>query len=137
MPVYDLKLKAELENVESISATDDTLWRVKIECSNCQEVSPSFIEISSKEQVDVPGTRGVCNCLYTCKSCKRKIQIDVAPKSLTPYTDSEKSSKIVSFEVRGGKPCEYQPADGFTITAQSGAVFEDVDLQDDFADYDG
>ena len=68
MPVYDLKLKAELENVESISASDDTLWRVEIECSNCQEVSPSFIEISSKEQVDVPGTRGVCNCLYTCKS---------------------------------------------------------------------
>ena len=27
--------------------------------------------------------------------------------------------------------------DGFNITAQSGAVFKDVDLQDDFADYDG
>ena len=47
--------------------------------------------------------------------CKRKIQIDVAPKSLTPYTDSEKSSKIVSFEVRGGKPCEYQPAVSFLV----------------------
>ena len=41
MPVYDLKLKAELDNVESIAAT---------------------------EEVEVPGTRGTCNCLYTCKS---------------------------------------------------------------------
>ena len=75
MPLYDLKLKAELENVESISATDDSLWRVKIECSNCQEVSSSFIEISSKEQVDVPGTRGVCNCLYTCKSYQNPFRL--------------------------------------------------------------
>lgn len=68
MPVYDLKLKAELENVESISATDETIWRIKVECKNCSEVSPSFIEVSSTEEVEVPGTRGTCNCLYTCKS---------------------------------------------------------------------
>ena len=67
MPAYDLELKAVLENVESISADENTIWRVKMECSNCQEVSPSFIEVSSKEEVDVPGTRGTCNCLYTCK----------------------------------------------------------------------
>ena len=67
MPTYDLELKAVLENVESISADEKTIWRVKMECSNCQEVSPSFIEISSQEEVDVPGTRGTCNCLYTCK----------------------------------------------------------------------
>ena len=42
--------------------------------------------------------------------CRRKIQIDVAKKSLTPYTTSEKSAKVVSFEVRGGEPCEFQPA---------------------------
>ena len=158
MPVFDLKLKAELENVESISATDDTVWRIKIECKNCNEVSPAFIEVSSTEEVEVPGTRGTCNCCYSCKSypvcygqlncrCRRKIQIDVVKKSLTPYTTSEKSAKIVSFEVRGGEPCEFQPAvrfwliahlqDGFNITAESGAKFEDVDLQEDFADYDG
>ena len=27
--------------------------------------------------------------------------------------------------------------DGFVVTANSGAKFDDVDLQDDFADYDG
>lgn len=27
--------------------------------------------------------------------------------------------------------------DGFNVTAASGAVFDNVDLQDDFADYDG
>lgn len=69
MPVYDLKLKAELDNVESISATEDTIWRIKVECKNCSEVSPSFIEVSSTEEVEVPGTRGTCNCLYSCKSC--------------------------------------------------------------------
>ena len=67
MPTYDLELKAVLENVESIAANENTIWRVKMGCSNCQEVSPSFIEISSQEEVDVPGTRGTCNCLYTCK----------------------------------------------------------------------
>ena len=136
MPTYDLELKAVLENVESIAANENTIWRVKMGCSNCQEVSPSFIEISSQEEVDVPGTRGTCNCLYTCKGCKRKIQIDVTPKSLTPCTASDKWSKLVSFEVRGGKPAEFQPADGFTVVSEGGAVFEDVDLQDDFAEYD-
>ena len=79
--------------------------------------------------------------------CKRKIQIDVTPKSLTPCTASDKWSKLVSFEVRGGKPAEFQPAgtsasiyynyDGFTVVSVVGAVFEDVDLPDDFAEYDG
>ena len=67
MPVFDLKLNAELENVASIAATDDTIWRIKVRCTNCSEVSPSFIEVSSAEEMEVPGTRGTCNCLYSCK----------------------------------------------------------------------
>lgn len=67
MPVFDLKLKAELENVESITTSEETIWRLKIRCMNCGEVSPSFIEVSSTEEVEVPGTRGVCNCSFSCK----------------------------------------------------------------------
>ena len=79
--------------------------------------------------------------------CHRKIQINIADKSLKPYTESEKPSAVIAFEVRGGSPTEFQPAvgfviqshqqDGFTVISTGGAKFENVDLQDDFADYDG
>lgn len=42
--------------------------------------------------------------------CRQAIRIDVTKKSLTPYTESEKPCKIVSFEVRGGTPCEFEPS---------------------------
>ena len=67
MPVYNLQCSAECENVATISGDAETIWRMKVECSSCQDVSPNFIEVSSTEEVEVPGTRGVCNCLYTCK----------------------------------------------------------------------
>ena len=79
--------------------------------------------------------------------CHRNIQINIADKSLKPYTESEKPSAVIAFEVRGGSPTEFQPAvrfviqshqqDGFTVISTGGAKFENVDLQDDFADYDG
>ena len=67
MPIYNLQCCAECENVATISGDADTIWRMKVECSACQDVSPNFIEVSSKDEIEVPGTRGVCNCLYACK----------------------------------------------------------------------
>ena len=67
MPTFNLVLKAELENVESISASDSTVWPMKIECSRCQTVSPNLLYVSAEESVEIPGARGECNCLYTCK----------------------------------------------------------------------
>lgn len=67
MPTYNLLLKAELENVESISASDSTVWPMKIECSRCQTKSPNLLYVSAEEAVEIPGARGECNCLYTCK----------------------------------------------------------------------
>ena len=75
MPKYNLTLRAELENVESITAAEDTIWRMKIECGACGTVSAKYLDISALESVEVPGSRGTCNCLYTCKEYFRRTVI--------------------------------------------------------------
>ena len=51
--------------------------------------------------------------------------------------DSGEYVPLVGFECRGLEPYAWHPQDGYTVTSAGGsATFEDVDLSDDWADYD-
>lgn len=120
MTNFALLLKAEVENVESVEVTEDTIWRMKVLCLNCGEESANYIEISPKEEMDVPESRGSCNCVYKCKGfallvvsmgrCKRKIIINVLSKFPSETTQFEEPGIVAKFEVRGGELSSFQPA---------------------------
>ncbi|KAK8815379.1 hypothetical protein WA158_003591 [Blastocystis sp. Blastoise] len=136
MPITTLKISAETENIDSIVPLPDTIWRVKVKCTSCGEPSPKFLEIDASNEEQIPGGRGVANCVYSCKFCKRVGSLSIDQKSLVPVKSFEKKTPIVQFDCRGIEPCEWQPANGFNVVSTGETVFEDVDLSEEFADFD-
>ncbi|KAK8830909.1 hypothetical protein WA577_003609 [Blastocystis sp. JDR] len=137
MPILGLYLKAEVENVESIEAGKDTIWSAFVQCTNCGERSANRVELSPNDEVEVPDSRSTCNCLYKCKGCKRKIVINVVTDFPSQCTSFEEPGLIAKFEVKGAELVDFQPDDSFRVHTPSGEVFDHVDLQEDFADFDG
>eukprot|EP01127_Copromyxa_protea_P010122 TRINITY_DN2447_c0_g1_i1.p1 TRINITY_DN2447_c0_g1~~TRINITY_DN2447_c0_g1_i1.p1 ORF type:complete len:158 (-),score=32.75 TRINITY_DN2447_c0_g1_i1:73-546(-) len=138
MVVYKLLLKADLENVESVVASDDTRWYIKWSCNNCGEKTENFVYVSKHESRENPKGRGSANLLYTCKFCKRDSSVDVVKGSEKPYSKSGSyAGPVVEFDCRGITPEEYEPKVGWVVRCESGTEFEDgVDFADDWVDYD-
>eukprot|EP00899_Mesostigma_viride_P015210 jgi/Mesvir1/23690/Mv18643-RA.1 len=143
MPILDLQLKAELENLTNLKPNDDIDWIIKVKCTQCGALSDKVSTLTRSETVDIPNSRGTAHLVQKCKLCERQGNIsilDVPSKGHSLTAEDAEAGKfvtIVSFECRGAiEPVELYPRDGFTAQGvESGKVFE-VDLSDDFSEYD-
>jgi len=140
MVKINLKMKAHLEAIEKISSNDpDFQWFLKLKCTNCGEISDKWHDICLSETVSQKGGRGETNFACKCKMCGRENTLDILSDSLKPYTknDDEKFKAIVTFDCRGIEPVEFSPRAGWVVEAEdSGSIFKNVDLSDDWVEYD-
>eukprot|EP01126_Amoeba_proteus_P062493 TRINITY_DN8507_c0_g1_i2.p1 TRINITY_DN8507_c0_g1~~TRINITY_DN8507_c0_g1_i2.p1 ORF type:complete len:222 (-),score=50.34 TRINITY_DN8507_c0_g1_i2:193-768(-) len=136
MVVFKLLVKADLENVEELIPTDDTRWYMKFSCSQCGEKTDKMVYVTKKEEHNNPRGRGTTNLIYTCKFCKRESYVDIVPGSEKSYKESGSFQCVVEFDCRGVTPVEYEPRAGWIVKCVGTTFEEDVNLADDWADYD-
>eukprot|EP00026_Physarum_polycephalum_P020886 Phypoly_transcript_23773.p1 GENE.Phypoly_transcript_23773~~Phypoly_transcript_23773.p1 ORF type:complete len:166 (+),score=24.25 Phypoly_transcript_23773:36-533(+) len=130
-----LCVQADLKGV-GFKAPDDMEWYMKIKCMHCDLEFEKHIYVSAVEEHTVG--RATCNFLVKCKSCGRESTIDVVPQTQKPYNLEDSGSQVamICFDCRGLDILEYQARDGFIATGESGTVWEEVDLSEDWTEYD-
>eukprot|EP01111_Echinosteliopsis_oligospora_P016099 TRINITY_DN6570_c0_g1_i1.p1 TRINITY_DN6570_c0_g1~~TRINITY_DN6570_c0_g1_i1.p1 ORF type:complete len:172 (-),score=25.22 TRINITY_DN6570_c0_g1_i1:88-603(-) len=139
MVLQAVVVKAELENVDKVTCPKNNQWSLKLSCSNCGEVTEKWVVFSTEDQ-NPTGAKGISNFVAKCKGCRRENSIDIT--SPTDYSfpidenNQNKYAPIGTFECRGLEITEYQPRDGFLVTAPTGSKWEDVDLSEDWNEYD-
>eukprot|EP01028_Stygiella_incarcerata_P005571 TRINITY_DN233_c0_g1_i3.p1 TRINITY_DN233_c0_g1~~TRINITY_DN233_c0_g1_i3.p1 ORF type:complete len:100 (+),score=13.01 TRINITY_DN233_c0_g1_i3:172-471(+) len=80
--------------------------------------------------MDVPKSRAVAHCVYTCKMCKRQSQGSIVWSR--PHDSlGEVDFPMACFDFRGLEPIEWLPISPFSVKSSvSDTVFEDVDLSE-------
>ena len=118
--------------------------------------APKISTFDLQEKLDVPGGKGECNLLQSCKECKRQGNISIDEKviiyTLHPgklashifiqvgygtYTNEDSDYvTMITLDCRGWNVAEWVLRDGFVAKGTCDTVFYNVDLSDDFAEYD-
>ncbi|KAI3652526.1 hypothetical protein MP228_001951 [Amoeboaphelidium protococcarum] len=162
MVVLGLQLSARFDCIQSIEVPNDFEFMLSIQCTSCREVHSSQVGVNRNDTVAIPNSKGEANLVMKCKFCSQlmnlsKIQfIDVVttsqPRLDERYDsvdfldktqvylneDAEQASfkTLASAECRNMEIKDWHLTDGFKVTCESGHVFDNVDLSEDFADYD-
>ena len=139
MVVFVLYVKAELENIASIKLKEDVRWCMDVKQANSDEIREGVF-VSAAEEHELTGSRGTANFVLKWPGSKKESYINVQEvKNLTRFVtgaDSGQFVPIVGFECRGLEPIKWHPREDFIVESEGGALFEEVDLSDDWADYD-
>merc|ERR1719223_853751 len=139
MPLYLLKIKADLEGINKLIPLADNLWKLDIQ--NDAGDTKSGITVSKADVIDLEGSKGQAN--YVMRWAKGAPQayikiVDV--KKVDGSYKSDDSGKFVTvlgLECRGIEPIAWVVGEDFTAESSGGTTFQEgVDLSEDWADYD-
>ncbi|GBG24634.1 UPF0587 protein C1orf123-like [Hondaea fermentalgiana] len=137
--VYELRVKAELENVAKVSFPEQ--WSLVVKAATSDETRSVIVDPTNEEEIS--GSRGTCNFKLKWPGEKKDSWLKVVePKkgqvSFLTADTADDFVAVIAFECRGMEPVEWNHKDGaFTVEAVSGKVFDDVSFaEDDFYDYD-
>ncbi|ESO03557.1 hypothetical protein HELRODRAFT_173258 [Helobdella robusta] len=135
-----LQISARLENCTELKAVgDDFRWYLKLKCNQCGDQTYEFVYVDLLESQPLKGGRGSASLVIKCKFCSNENSLNLLKESLDSYTydDCPKYKTIVVFECRGVQPIFFDPRVGWEVKGlESGTKFSDVDLSQDWADYD-
>ena len=139
MPLFHAVMHVvESEGVDRVVPVPGRGWGLRLECFSCKEESTNFMYVNEAEAHEREG--GFHNFVSKCRLCKSHITVDIVPvPSGSGYYSAVESNApniIASFEVRGGHPTTMEIDNQWTVVAESGATFEEVDLSEDWCDYD-
>ncbi|KAH9598357.1 CXXC motif containing zinc binding protein [Trypanosoma melophagium] len=135
MPLYRVCLSAETDGVVRIRPTQPRNWGLKVKCDACRETSPHFIYVDEAEEHE-SGGGGTRNAVFKCAFCKAVITVSIDPESYGAFEpDDNGDGGVVTIEVRGGAPEELEMDDKWEVEAE-GATFRDVNLGEDWMEYD-
>ncbi|EGG15730.1 DUF866 family protein [Cavenderia fasciculata] len=131
-----LSLTAETEEIKNIFPCSDKVWFFKIKCSNCLTVSDKFIGIDPAEQIEIG--KSTVNLSMKCKSCTRENSVTIEPALSIQDREIESGQKIemARFDCRGLELEEFDPRDAWMVISTSGKTYKDVDLDEDWSEYD-
>merc|ERR1712179_519533 len=116
MPVFQIQMKAQLENVTNVSAPgEDFQYVIKIRCNSCNEICEKWLYVSADEILEIPGSRGNTNMVYKCKLCKKSHTLDVLLQHSKMYTieDVPNFKEIIAFECRGISVVDFKFGNGW------------------------
>ena len=138
MPVFSLCFDAECAGVRLLARTDGTPYLLTLRCSTCGEESKE-IAVNPEEEVEVPGSRGKANMVYSCKGCRAHSSIYA--RDLSPYeiADGQLSKAAVAeIEVRGSQEVRAWSFLYYAVQPDSddSPVFIAHRAEEDFCEYD-
>mmetsp|Transcript_683 Transcript_683/g.829 ORF Transcript_683/g.829 Transcript_683/m.829 type:complete len:158 (+) Transcript_683:170-643(+) len=138
MVKYLLKVKAELENIESFRMPQS--WQLTVQQSAGDErKGPIFV--STDEEHEISGSRGTANFVLKWPGTKNQSYMNIVQDKAVKDCisgDDQDFVPVVCFECRGIDPVEWHTGPGFSFKAlESGTEFTDIDLTGgDWYDYD-
>ena len=139
MPTIGVHVKADLENV-SLSMTPEFLFRVVFRCDTCNEVSAKAQPFGWSADEPIPEGKGTAQIVAKCKGCKGAYYASVVSDpslAVYPIEASGVWKQIALIEWRGAcRPDSIEPGSGWTATDPSGAAYKDLNMAEDFAEFD-
>uniref|UniRef100_A0A7S1XGW7 Uncharacterized protein n=1 Tax=Erythrolobus australicus TaxID=1077150 RepID=A0A7S1XGW7_9RHOD len=146
MPVFELRVRCEVENVAAIVADDAFAWRIRVRCNHCGEESPHPLVLYSTDKVELI-RGGAASALYKCKLCERQndvtllkdgehvISTDTGDDDDTSPTERNTQSAygwhtFARFECRGMQPVAWEFDDDLVIVTGSGFRIEGAAFED-------
>lgn len=136
-----LQLKANLENVESLTPSPDPefRWYLKFACNNCGEVSSKWNYASLSEETPAARGSAVNHFVNKCKLCARENSLSILTETICGISaeTSTDFKTVVVLDCRGLEPKEFSAREGWIVkAADDGKTFNDVDLSEgEWADY--
>ncbi len=131
MPLFILKIKADLENIKSLIPINGNLW--KFDISHQGEIKQG-ITVSSSDEIELQGSKGVANFVMKWPGSQSQSYIKIVDlKKCTgdyTYEDSSKFVQILGLECRGLEIDRWIPTTDFNVETTSGIVFQNADLSD-------
>ncbi|KFM25772.1 UPF0587 protein C1orf123-like protein [Auxenochlorella protothecoides] len=141
LQVFTLSIKADLENIESISLPEDSSYTLTVKDSAGDDQREGVV-VSPLEEQELSGSRGTAHfALKWSRDARHEASLSLqhikgVTRALTA-ADAGKFVPIVAFECRGLDPIAWQPQASGKGWAPSGMVWEDVDLSSgEWAEYD-
>ena len=140
MPTFVLQLSCELEGVASIApgSSEEMQYTVDFQQSGGSEVKEGVV-VSMDEMVDPGNGSDPCHAVLRwggkTTSSITLMQIPGVTREITA-DDSGSSVALVAMECRGCEPIAWSVGDGWTVTLAGGQTFEDVDLSEDWSEFD-
>jgi hypothetical protein len=94
--------------------------------------------VDPTEMVDVEGSRGTCHLQIKLPGMKQPASISVLETGAYPASDAGKYGVVARLECRGVEVTAWRPHPdtAFVVEAESGKEFGDVDLSEDFSEFD-
>ena len=136
-----LKLKANLENIESLnpSPSPDFRWYLKFACNNCGELSSKWNYASLAEETPAQRGSAVNHFVNKCKLCARENSLTILSDTIDGINNESctEFKTVVVFDCRGLEPKEFSAREGWIAKATNdGKTFDDVDLgEGEWAEY--
>jgi hypothetical protein len=128
-----IKIKLDMENIESFSIPEDHAWKLDVRLTSTNDVRMG-VDLSAVDEVEIPNSRGMANLvLRVDKNDYATLKIQPLPKiikSSISATDCEKSDfvPVLAVECRGCEIQSWTPTGYYQVTTRSGSVFDEVDL---------
>lgn len=98
MPIFEIQIKAELENVECLEPIKSNLFKLNV--GNGAGEERNNVTISVDEVIELEGSRGTAN--YVMKwDKKNQHQAYMKIIDVSPYSKSNEFSTIMRIECRG------------------------------------
>ncbi|KAF4654210.1 hypothetical protein FOL47_010099 [Perkinsus chesapeaki] len=142
MVIQILYMKANLDGLSELTAPTDHYWCFDVAGTNTDEIRER-VTVNCMDKEEVSGSRGTANLVINFKGLKKEatiVQTNVKKMKINQtYTadDSDKWVPLIAFECRGCEITKWHPHTGYrAISTGGGTVFENVDLSDDWCDYD-
>jgi hypothetical protein len=133
MPAFDVRLKATLEGVASISVGEAYQWRLRLVCA-CSTPFEKTSVFSWDDSAEVPGGTGTANLVQKCKACSRVVSVELLSKAADFVVTAEAGGEgdgpvVATLECRGATPVSLDVGSGFVVTAAgSPSVWTEQDL---------
>lgn len=142
MVLFILYVKVELDNVKCIEIPKNHQWCLDLKQPTSDEVRKGVF-VSEEEELEIENSRGTAHFLMKWPGGKKNSQLTVMRevKNVTKDITLERSDEfvpIVGFDCRGLEPTHWYPNGGYVVRSDGSdnVSFEDVDLMDDWAEYD-
>ncbi|KAF6266137.1 hypothetical protein COO60DRAFT_1475747 [Scenedesmus sp. NREL 46B-D3] len=139
MPTFLLYIKADLENIAKIDVPLGHSFCIDVKESAGSETRER-VHVTAAETHDMSGSKGTANFVMKfAKDSRHECSINVMQlKGVTRAVTEDDEGKFVpvmAFECRAlSQPPSTQ--DGFVVTSKGGQVFDEVDLSEDWSEWD-
>jgi hypothetical protein len=142
MPGQALEIKADFDNVESMTVCSDVMWRFDIESPD-GEIREG-ITVCAADIIELKSGREVANYVMKWEKGGDQAYIKIVDVkkvrkgATTTYNTPSSFSPVAAFECRGLKIKKYHPGADFDVKSSSGQTFpaEGVDFAEDTDWYD-